>query len=565
MLIITAFLALILGFGCLATDQKPANSTVCTSDYNPVCGKDGKTYANACVANSANIEIARTGECATAAPSCSDSDFGRDVLSKGTAKTLSETKTDSCNSQSKVLEYYCSGVVIESAVLDCPNGYSCADGYCSQGSTNPQTNVSPTNTCTDTDGGVNSNLKGRVTDGSNIREDECSSYNVVKEYYCANNRLADTLVQCSGGYQCSNGLCVPQSQTCSDSDDGRTPNTRGRVSVISTVVTSTYDDQCVDEDTVREYYCNGNTQESERVDCSSSRRCDDGRCVESSCTDSDASNSLYSSGTVRSGGSTYSDDCTSSTSGTEWYCDSNRARSQSFTCPSTHRCDSGRCIERPAAVTQSCTESGDSGLDAAVRGTVTGVSSSGSSFTRSDECASGGDAVVEYSCDLSRAESYRTIDYLCGDGYRCSSGICTTMCERFEDTTGTDTSRSFNTYVGPTILADGCSDDTTVKKAVCSGSSYVERSVSCIEGYGCSSGACTVSRCFDNDGSDYANGGKAYFGSAVFGDGCFDSEKVIEYTCSGTSSPPIASTVNCLSLGYRACEVDGSGRGRCVS
>ena len=36
---------------------------VCTMDFNPVCGCDGKTYPNACGANTAGISVAQAGEC----------------------------------------------------------------------------------------------------------------------------------------------------------------------------------------------------------------------------------------------------------------------------------------------------------------------------------------------------------------------------------------------------------------------------------------------------------------------------------------------------------------------
>jgi len=36
---------------------------ICTMDYTPVCGCNGKTYSNACVANSNGVSVASKGEC----------------------------------------------------------------------------------------------------------------------------------------------------------------------------------------------------------------------------------------------------------------------------------------------------------------------------------------------------------------------------------------------------------------------------------------------------------------------------------------------------------------------
>ena len=137
----------------------------------------------------------------------------------------------------------------------CPSGQQCTNGAC----------VS-TASCSDSDGGLNYDLKGTCNNGTSV-QDYCSGTNTLKEYRCIERDCMISSYDCSSvGKVCSDGVCISGSNCTNGCTSGSKRCNDNNVETCGN-----YDpDSC--------------TEWGGSVACSAGLICSDGVCISNSST-----------------------------------------------------------------------------------------------------------------------------------------------------------------------------------------------------------------------------------------------------------------------------------------
>ena len=215
------------------------------------------------------------------AAGCLDSDGGKTYGEAGTATSTSDSGSDACRTNGKLVEYYCdSNDEVQSEDVSCASGEVCHSGACiTEG------------VCTDSESTFNLYAAGRVvgtwygTTTSGEWTDKCDSYSgKVFEYYCNDAGYAYYYMkECPSGDTCTEGLCA---DLCVDTDEVGTNNGIDYYTVGTATGTwyltgeeSSWTDSCSGSGQIVENYCFRNYVYKQEKSCPSGYTCSNGACA----------------------------------------------------------------------------------------------------------------------------------------------------------------------------------------------------------------------------------------------------------------------------------------------
>lgn len=192
-----------------------------------------------------------------------------DIYAKETTVLNGRAYNDTCTDYRVVKDYYCHNGNVTSLSNECPPGYACSWGVC----------IKLEAVCSDDDGGNDTTQRSTVLVLKGINTifketDDCVDEGVVVEYYCNPDDSASSAeIPCPSGKKCASGKCIRSA--CDDSDGGIELYDQGTTSSEGVEK----EDDCVDDNTVREYYCYGDEVRNDDYACKRGYVCSGGRCV----------------------------------------------------------------------------------------------------------------------------------------------------------------------------------------------------------------------------------------------------------------------------------------------
>ena len=327
----------------------------------------------------------KDGACVAGKNSCSDTDNGQDLTTKGTVTATGgdgkvNTSTDYCPglSPSKtVIEMSCNANNMNVTTWsDCPSGTSCKEGACV---------AQVTNTCSDNDPTQDITIKGTMSgtnsSGEYSQYDFCSGSDYINQYACKSDNSGGVYSQskCSSGTSCKDGACVkpdstPVANETPVGDGSSTPavtcklqNSPASSSKKNTVTCTdglSVTDYCLDTKNVVDYSVSKNKLVNKTIKCSTGKSCKDGACVKSSsgdegaglsCTDSDGGISTAIKGSISykemfaTEPTVEYDSCKNPLTVYEKYCLNNKPKTKTVKCPAYMVCTDGACVDEDTA------------------------------------------------------------------------------------------------------------------------------------------------------------------------------------------------------------------------
>jgi hypothetical protein len=336
-----------------------AQVAVCTAIYKPVCGVNGNTLGNECIARAEGVQIACMGECPCSVE-CLDSDGGsyfKYGITKGyeeQGSTVVVSLEDSCDGN-LLIEYRCSyensaAGYIKREEYICENG--CQSGFC----------LSDAPSCRETDNGKDLYTKGTYSFaiGSAVSkvDDYCTGDTLTEGYCLSATEGRQESIVCENG--CSDGACIREK--CTDSDGGYNVLVAGKATDVSGAVRA---DTCNDSKILLEAQCGENGIFTEEYTCPYA--CESGLCTGDYCRDTDNGIIFYQKGQATDKNGGIAGDycmlepglcpqgiCPDGPYVVEWYCNGTTQLSDYtfFKCP--NGCKNGACNEKQCTHDSDC-------------------------------------------------------------------------------------------------------------------------------------------------------------------------------------------------------------------